>query len=70
MGLNVLIMECCGLRKADFKVIAVICHERKHYAEKPGEFLPILGQLRKLHKKGFVHGDLRGFNIVFKKESR
>ena len=36
-----------------------------HFATKPKSFLPIIEQLEKLHKKGFVHGDIRGFNTVF-----
>lgn len=36
-----------------------------HYATKPTDFTLIINQLQQLHSNGFVHGDIRGFNIVF-----
>jgi hypothetical protein len=39
--------------------------EGRHFAKKPGEFVPIIQALEKLHEDGFVHGDIRGFNTVF-----
>ena len=39
-----------------------------HFATKPTSFLPIIDDLEKLHDKGFVHGDIRGFNTVFDRE--
>ncbi|KAG7341163.1 RIO1 family protein [Nitzschia inconspicua] len=50
----------------DILIIAVpYCHGR-HYAESPADFLPIIDQLQALHREGFVHGDIRAYNIVFK----
>ncbi|KAG7341190.1 hypothetical protein IV203_023141 [Nitzschia inconspicua] len=50
----------------DLVVIAVPYHHGRHYAKSPAEFLPIIDQLQALHRKGFVHGDIRGYNTVFK----
>jgi serine/threonine protein kinase len=37
----------------------------RHYALRLSEFFPIIEDLQDLHKNGFVHGDIRGFNIIF-----
>jgi serine/threonine protein kinase len=37
----------------------------RHVAADPSEFLPIIDFLQYMHEKGFVHGDIRCFNIVF-----
>ncbi|KAG7358042.1 RIO1 family protein [Nitzschia inconspicua] len=50
----------------DLLVIAVPYHHGRHYAKSPAEFLPIIDQLQALHKAGFVHGDIRAYNTVFK----
>ena len=34
-------------------------------ARKLTSFVPVISQLEALHSKGFVHGDIRGFNVVF-----
>jgi serine/threonine protein kinase len=36
-----------------------------HEARTPGEILPILDELTKLHENGMVHGDIRVYNMVF-----
>jgi serine/threonine protein kinase len=36
-----------------------------HYASHPGQFVRIIEHLQELHERGFVHGDIRGFNTVF-----
>jgi tRNA A-37 threonylcarbamoyl transferase component Bud32 len=36
-------------------------------ARKLTSFVPVISQLEALHSKGFVHGDIRGFNVVFGK---
>jgi hypothetical protein len=36
-----------------------------HGARKLTSFVPVISQLEALHRKGFVHGDIRGFNVVF-----
>jgi hypothetical protein len=46
-------------------VIVAPYREGRHFAKKPGEFVPIISELEKLHKAGYVHGDIRGFNTVF-----
>jgi hypothetical protein len=46
-------------------VIAAPYREGRHCAQTPAEFEPIISELEKLHKAGFVHGDIRGFNTVF-----
>ncbi|KAG7337537.1 RIO1 family protein [Nitzschia inconspicua] len=50
----------------DLLITAVPYRDGRHYAESPADFLPIIGQLQALHKAGFVHGDIRAYNIVFK----
>ncbi|KAG7341137.1 hypothetical protein IV203_023088 [Nitzschia inconspicua] len=50
----------------DLLIIAVPYRNGRHYAESPADFLPIIDQLQALHKAGFVHGDIRAFNTVFK----
>jgi hypothetical protein len=37
----------------------------RHVAADPSEFLPIIDFLQYMHEKGFIHGDIRCFNIVF-----
>ena len=49
-------------------VITMPYQHGSHAADKPKVFLPIISQLEELHKKGFVHGDIRAFNTVFGKE--
>jgi hypothetical protein len=46
-------------------VIATPYRHGGHVAKTPKAFLPIIDQLEMLHKKGFVHGDIRAFNTVF-----
>jgi hypothetical protein len=41
----------------------------KHYAESPLQLLALVIQLEELHARGGVHGDIRGFNVVFHKEA-
>ncbi|KAG7358029.1 phosphotransferase enzyme family protein [Nitzschia inconspicua] len=50
----------------DLLIIAVPYCDGRHYAVSPADFLPIIDQLQALHKAGFVHGDIRAYNIVFK----
>ena len=45
-------------------LIATPFRDGFHYASKPTDFVPLIEQLRLLHKQGFVHGDIRGFNTV------
>ncbi|KAG7341226.1 RIO1 family protein [Nitzschia inconspicua] len=52
----------------DLLIIAVPYRDGRHYAVSPADFLPIIDQLQTLHEAGFVHGDIRAYNIVFKDE--
>jgi hypothetical protein len=36
-----------------------------HYAKRPGDFIPIVEELAKMHKANYVHGDIRAFNMLF-----
>ncbi|KAG7357907.1 phosphotransferase enzyme family protein [Nitzschia inconspicua] len=54
----------------DLLIIAVPYRDGRHYAESPADFLPIIDQLQALHRAGFVHGDIRAFNIVFKDDEK
>lgn len=46
-------------------IIATPYRHGIHVAKTPKAFLPIIDQLKKLHEKGFLHGDIRAFNTVF-----
>jgi hypothetical protein len=37
----------------------------KHYATSPLQLLALVFELEQLHREGYVHGDIRGFNVVF-----
>jgi len=50
------------------EVIVTPYRPGRHDATKPESFIPVIRQLEKLHAKGFVHGDIRGFNTVFDEE--
>jgi hypothetical protein len=39
-----------------------------HRVTKPTDFIRIIKQLAKLHGHGLVHGDIRGFNVLFGEE--
>jgi serine/threonine protein kinase len=40
----------------------------KHFATTIGQLLGVVEHLEKLHNKGYVHGDIRAYNIVFIEE--
>jgi serine/threonine protein kinase len=48
-----------------FSVLSVPYHLGRHWTHEISEFIPVLEQLRSLHRKGLVHGDIRCSNIVF-----
>jgi len=56
--------------KRSLLVIATLFRQGRHDATKPTLFLPVIDQLELLHKKGFVHGDIRGFNTVFDEKNK
>ena len=45
-------------------VISIPYHFGVHYATHPCHFLPIINHLESLHRQGFVHGDIRAYNMV------
>ena len=50
-------------------IIAFPYKEGTHGASKPADFIPVINQLIELHSLGFIHGDIRGYNVVFGDES-
>jgi Ser/Thr protein kinase RdoA (MazF antagonist) len=52
--------------KSRLLVISTPFLEGRHYAESAAEFGPLVEQLEDLHRDGFVHGDIRGFNAAFR----
>jgi serine/threonine protein kinase len=52
-------------------ILEVPYYEGRHFAESPSELLSVVEWLIELHEAGYVHGDIRPFNVVFhEKESR
>jgi hypothetical protein len=47
------------------EVIAVPYKNGSHVPSKLTDFTPIIKQLQALHGKGYVHGDIRAFNVAF-----
>jgi hypothetical protein len=47
-------------------VIATPFLDGVHYATRPKHFLPTIKHLEKMHQNGFVHGDIRAYNMVLK----
>jgi hypothetical protein len=56
-------------KKGQFVAILVPYRHGRHYATNIKDFKPILEHLRRLHENGFVHGDIRGFNMAMKNEN-
>ena len=56
-------------KERSLQVIMTPYRPGTHVATKPTQFLSIIDQLEQLHKKGFVHGDIRAFNTVFDEEN-
>lgn len=54
--------------KGQLKVITTPYHKGKHYATHPNQFLPIVKRLEEMHQSGFVHGDIRAYNMVLNYE--
>ena len=54
-----------GDRSSRLLVISTPFVEGRHWAVSPSEFRPLVAQLESLHGKGYVHGDIRCFNIAF-----
>jgi hypothetical protein len=45
-------------------VIATPYREGRHYATSPRDFVPVVEHLERLHAAGYVHGDIRCFNMA------
>jgi hypothetical protein len=45
-------------------IISAPYHNGVHYAAHPLHFQPIINHLKQLHEHGFVHGDIRAYNMV------
>lgn len=54
--------------KGQLKVIATPYHKGMHYATKPNQYLPIVNYLEQMHDLGYVHGDIRAYNMVLNYE--
>jgi hypothetical protein len=55
--------------KGELQVISTTYHDGIHYATHPLHFLPIIKNLESLHSQGFVHGDIRAYNMVLPREA-
>ena len=47
------------------QIIAIPYKNGSHRVSRPSDFLHIIDQLEKLHSHGYVHGDIRGFNVLY-----
>ena len=54
-----------GFRNNSLQLILTPFRKGRHFAKKPTDFLPIIDQLKDLHAAGFVHGDIRAYNMIF-----
>jgi serine/threonine protein kinase len=53
-----------------FSVYATMFYVGQHVAWRPQDFIPVVNHLLWLHQDGFVHGDIRCCNIVFRMEEQ
>lgn len=56
-----------GQLEGELVVISIPYVDGEHFASNVGDFIPIVEFLQRLHDNGFVHGDIRCFNIIFGK---
>ena len=56
--------------KGQLKVIATPFRHGKHYATHPKHFEPIVNYLEEMHDNGYVHGDIRAYNLVLNYNNR
>ena len=54
--------------RGQIKIIATPYHKGKHYATHPKQFFPILNYLEEMHNNGWVHGDIRAYNMILNYE--
>ncbi len=69
-GNSSMLLRGDGREEKGLRLISTPFRDGTHRVKNPKEFLPVIDQLEKLHERGFVHGDIRGFNIVFGKKRR
>jgi serine/threonine protein kinase len=55
--------------KGQLKVITTPYHNGVHYATLPNQFVPIVDYLERMHANGYVHGDIRAYNMVLNYEN-
>jgi serine/threonine protein kinase len=53
-----------------FSVYATMFYVGQHVAWRPQDFIPVVNHLLWLHQDGFVHGDIRCCNIVFRMDEQ
>jgi len=66
--LSMLFFDDTVSKKGQIEVIAVPFLEGSHELNSIEQALAVVTFLEKLHDDGYVHGDIRGFNLVFSKE--
>jgi serine/threonine protein kinase len=55
--------------KGELQVISTTYYDGVHYTTHPLHFLPIINHLESLHSQGFVHGDIRAYNMVLPRDA-
>jgi hypothetical protein len=53
--------------QGELVVISIPFVEGNHFASTVEDFIPVVRTLQRMHEEGYVHGDIRCFNIVFGK---
>jgi hypothetical protein len=53
--------------QGELVVISIPFVEGNHFASTVEDFIPVVRALKRMHEEGYVHGDIRCFNIVFGK---
>ena len=61
---NVLAINWLWTFRGQLKIIATPFVDGIHYATRPEHYIPIIEHLEALHRKNFVHGDIRAYNMV------
>jgi hypothetical protein len=56
-----------GKLEGELVVLAIPYVSGNHCASEMKDFIPVIRSLQKMHDAGYVHGDIRCFNIVFGK---
>jgi hypothetical protein len=60
-------MEWMWKLRGELVVISIPFVKGKHFASNIEDFIPVVKALRRMHEAGYVHGDIRCFNIIFGK---